>query len=334
MPDLIEPAGPACGYSVVVPMHNEEAHVEPLYAQLVAAMDGLGDSYELIFVDDGSADATFALLTQLAERDSRVRAMRLKKNVGQTAALAAGFDYAAGEILIAMDADLRSSPAEIPLLLDKLGEGYDLVVGWRRDRRHEGVLRTWPSTVANWLLAKLSGVPLHDFGSTFKVVHREVVRGLHLYGDQHRFIPVLASWLGARMAEVPVSDSPRRFGKSHYGLGRMLRVPFDLITIKFLRHYRTRPLQLFGPLALAGLGAGTALLVYELARSFFSDARFVAPHAAVVVLGVLLFLAGWQSLAMGLVAELLVRNHFTAGQEPIYQVERIVRAASLTRSAR
>ena len=263
-----------------------------------------------------------------------MRAIRLKRNFGQTAALAAGFDHSVGEIVIAMDADLRSSPAEIPLLLDKLSEGYDLVVGWRRNRRHEGVLRTWPSAVANWLLAKLSGVSLHDFGSTFKVYRREVVQELHLYGDQHRFIPVLASWLGASITEVPVSDSPRRFGKSHYGLGRALRVPFDLVTIKFLRHYRMRPLQFFGPLALLGLGAGTAVLAYELARSFLSGPGVVAPHGAAVVLGVVVFLVGLQWLTIGLVAELLVHQHFTAGRQPIYSVERIVRAASLTRSAR
>ncbi len=329
-----ESTGPACGFSVVVPMHNEEAHVEPLYAQLLAVMDGLGDSYELIFVDDGSSDATFALLAQLAERDSRVLVIRLKRNFGQTAALAAGFDHCVGEIVIAMDADLRSSPAEIPLLLDKLSEGYDLVVGWRRNRRHEGVLRTWPSAVASWLLARISGVPLHDFGSTFKAYRRGVVQELQLYGEQHRFIPVLASWLGASIAEVPVSDSPRRFGMSHYGLGRALRVPFDLITIKFLRHYRMRPLQFLGPLALLGLGAGTAVLAYELARSLFSGPGVVATRGAVVVLGVVVLLAGLQWLTIGLVAELLVHQHFTAGRQPVYSIARIVRAASLTRSAR
>ncbi len=329
----VEPAESSCSYSVVVPMHNEEAHVEPLYEQLVPAMNSLGESYELVFVDDGSTDGTLEILTRLADRDSRVRAIRLRKNFGQTAALAAGFDYATGETVISMDGDLRSSPAEIPLLLEKLAQGHDLVIGWRRDRRHEGILRTWPSTAANWLLAKLSGVPLHDFGSTFKVCRCQVVRELHLYGDQHRFIPVLASWVGARLAEVPVSDSPRKFGKSHYGLGRLLRVPFDLITIRFLQHYRTRPLQFFGPAGLLGLGAGTAILVYELVRGLFSGQWAVGPHVAAVLLGMLLLLAGLQGLGIGLVAELLVRNHYGSGREPVYRVEKIVRSASFTRSA-
>ena len=219
-----ERIGPPCRYSVVVPMHNEEAYVEPLAEQLTQTMTALGEPYELIFVEDGSTDATLALLERLAESNSRVRVISLTRNHGQTPALAAGFDHAAGEIVIAMDADLRSSPAEIPLLLDKLAEGYDLVCGWRRDRRHEDTLRTLPSGVANWLLARISGVSLHDFGSTFKAYRREVLRELQLYGEQHRFIPVLASWMGARIAEVPVSDSPRRFGKSHYGLERILRV--------------------------------------------------------------------------------------------------------------
>ncbi len=325
-----EPIGPPCRYSVVVPMQNEEAYVKPLAEQLTQTMTALREPYELIFVDDGSTDATFDLLERLAESNSRVRVISLTRNHGQTPALAAGFDHAAGEIVIAMDADLRSSPAEIPLLLDKLAEGYDLVCGWRRDRRHEATLRTLPSGVANWLLAWISGVPLHDFGSTFKAYRREVLRELQLYGEQHRFIPVLASWMGARIAEVPVSDSPRRFGKSHYGLERILRVPFDLITLTFLRLYRMRPMGFFGPMALAGLGGGSLLFVYLLVR------RLVSGHASAagLVLAALLFLSGLQMLAVGLVGELLVRHHYETGNEPIYRVERIVRAASLTRTAR
>jgi len=315
-------------------MHNEEAYVEPLYVELVAVMDMLGEPYELIFVDDGSTDRTLDLLTEVAENDLRVRAVRLKKNFGQTAALMAGFDQASGDIIIAMDADLRSSPAEIPVLLDKLAEGYDLVSGWRRERRHEGILRTWPSGVASWLLAKLSGVPLRDFGSTFKVYRRAVVRDLHLYGDHHRFVPVFASWLGARIAEVPVSDSPRKFGKSHYGLSRVLRVPFDLITIKFLRHYRMRPLHLFGPAGLLGLGAGSSFLIYSLIEEILHGQAVSSRHEWSVVLGVLLLLAGLQLVITGLVAELLVRNHFTSQQERIYRIERVVRAPRLTRTAR
>lgn len=333
MPNPPEPPLDTCRYSVVVPMHNEEAHVEPLYAQLAVAMDGLGQSYELLFVDDGSSDRTFALLSRLAETDPRVCAIRLMRNFGQTAALAAGFDHAAGEILIAMDADLRSSPAEIPVLLDKLAEGYDLVSGWRRDRQHEGLLRTWPSGVANWLLAKISGVPLRDFGTTFKVYRQELLRGLRLYGEQHRFVPVLASWMGARIAEVPVTDSPRKFGKSHYGLGRTLRVPFDLITLKFLQHYRMHPMRLFGPAGLISFAAGSAILFSWLAKRVFHGPAIFPQSSGAVILSVLLLLAGLQFFSIGLVGELLVRNHFEQQREPIYRVERMVKATRLTRLA-
>jgi len=333
MPISPEPPRGACRYSVVVPMHNEEAHVEPLYKQLAVAMDGLRQSYELLFVDDGSTDRTFALLTRLAETDPRVCAIQLKRNFGQTAALTAGFDHAAGEILIAMDADLRNSPAEIPVLLDKLAEGYDLVSGWRRDRRHEGLLRTWPSGVASWLLAKISGVPLRDFGTTFKVYRRELVRGLRLSGEQHRYIPVLANWLGARIAEVPVTDSPRKFGKSHYGLGRTLRVPFDLITLKFLQHYRMHPMRLFGPAGLISFTAGSAILLSWLAKRVFHWPAIFPQSIGAVILGVLLLLAGLQFFSIGLVGELLVRSHFEGQREPIYRVERLVKATRLARSA-
>ncbi len=334
MPSQLEALGPACRYSVVVPMHNEEAYVEPLYVELVAVMDALGEPYELIFVDDGSTDRTLDLLSEVAENDPRVRAVRLKKNFGQTAALTTGFDQASGDIIIAMDADLRSNPAEIPILLDKLAEGYDLVSGWRCDRRHEGILRTWPSAVANRILARLSGVHLRDFGGTFKAYRREIVRDLHLYGEQHRFIPVFASWLGASIAEVPVSDSPRKFGKSHYGLGRTVRVFFDLITIKFLRHYRMRPLHLFGPAGLASISAGTGLLIYSLVQRLLQRSAVSSWHDWTIIAGVLLLLAGLQLTVTGLVAELLVRNYFVSQQERIYRIERVVRAPRFFRAAR
>jgi len=334
MTDRIEPPETACRYSVVVPMHNEEAYVQPMYAQVVAAMQKLPEPFELIFVDDGSTDRTLPRLAELVGQDPRVRVIRLRRNFGQTAALAAGFDHASGEIILAMDADLRSTPAEIPLLLDKLAEGYDLVSGWRRDRRHESLLRTLPSRVANWLLAKVSGVQMNDFGTTFKAYRRELLRELRLYGEQHRFIPALANWVGARIAEVPVSDSPREFGKSHYGLGRSVRVLFDLITLKFLLDYITRPLHFFGPAGLVGLGTGSAILLFLFVRKVFYGVHLFVEHGPLLLLGMLLFLSGLQLLAMGLVGELLARTYFEAHQKPVYRVERILGAAHLAGAPR
>lgn len=339
MVNMMELPPPVCTYSVVVPMNNEERHVEPLYAELVSAMDALGEPYEVIFVDDGSSDATFELLANIAEADSRVRVIRLKKNFGQTAALAAGFDHVQGEIIITMDGDLRSSPAEIPILLDKLSEGYDVVSGWRKDRRHEGILRTLPAAVANRMLAKISGLRLRDFGTSFKVYRREVVKALRLQADQHRFIPVLANWTGTRVAEVPVSDSARKFGESHYGLKRILRVSFDLVTIHFLQHYRTRPLHFFGVAGALGLIVGSAMLLYLLAIRLFTVHVALFYQGLLAVFGGLFSVGGLQLFGIGLAAELLVRNHIEAQHEPIYRVERIIQTArdqalgALTRQA-
>lgn len=316
-----------CRYSVVVPMHNEEGNVEILASRLRATMDQLGEPYELIFVDDGSTDGTFAALAQMAERSPEVRVVKLKRNFGQTPALAAGFDNAAGEIIIAMDGDLRSDPADIPLLLDKLDEGYDVANGWRRQRSHEGFLRTFPSRVANRWLSRLSGVDIQDFGTTFKAYRREVVEHFRLYGEQHRYLPVIAAWQGAKIAEVPVSDSPRKFGKSHYGFGRTLRVPFDLLALKFLQHYRTAPLRLFGiPGALSFL-AGLAALGYAFIRPLVSGGSPFAGEGAAVVVAAVLLLAALQLLGMGLLGELMALSYLGPQREPSYRVERIVTGA-------
>jgi glycosyltransferase involved in cell wall biosynthesis len=321
-----------CRYSVVVPMHNEEAYVQPLYARLAAAMSKLPEPFELLFVDDGSDDRTFDRLGELVRMDSRVRVVQLKRNFGQTPALAAGFDHAAGDIIVAMDADLRSSPEEIPLLLNKLAEGYDLVSGWRKDRRHEGPLRTFPSRVASWLLSRVSGVEMRDFGTTFKAYRRELIRDLRLYGEQHRFIPVLASWVGARIAEVPVSDYPREFGRSHYGIGRTIRVFFDIITVKFLKSYLMRPLHLFGPAGLAGMSAGAAILFFLLFKKLAYGTHLLVEHGPLMLLGMLLFISGLQFLAVGLVGELLTRTYFDAHERPIYRVAQVLGGSRYSRS--
>src|ERR1700726_2306925 len=243
-------------YSIVVPFFNKQENVPPLYMKLTEVLASIDEPYELVFVDDGSRDNTFKVLSEIYEHDRRVNLVRLRRNFGQTAGLKAGFDFARGEIIISMDGDLQHDPEEIPRFLEKMDEGYDLVSGWRRERRDHWLMRRIPSQVANWMMAKLSGIELHDFGTTFKAYRREVIQEIQLYGELHRFIPALASSAGARIAEVPIVNLERKSGKSNYGIGRTIRVFFDLIMVKFLLDYSTRPLQLFGLLGLAGSGLG------------------------------------------------------------------------------
>ena len=233
-------------YSIVVPFHNEEENVTELYDRLKVVMEATGEPFELVFVDDGSRDHTFWMLQQIAAVDRRVVVVKLRRNFGQTSALAAGFDHAEGEYVIAMDGDLQHDPHDIPLFLQKLREGYDIVSGWRKQRIDNFVMRRIPSKIANWLMAKLSGVELHDFGTTFKAYRRGVVQEIPLYGELHRFIPALASAYGATICEIPIRNVNRERGESHYGISRTFRVFFDLITIRFLLKYMARPLHFFG----------------------------------------------------------------------------------------
>ncbi|MFH1084648.1 MAG: glycosyltransferase family 2 protein, partial [Chloroflexota bacterium] len=232
--------------SIVVPVYNEEENIQYLYDQLTAVLEPLGLEYEIICADDGSRDRSFALLAALAERDPRVKVIRFRRNFGQTAGFCAGFDYASGQIVITIDADLQNDPAGIPVLLEKMAEGYDVVSGWRKQRQDAAVSRKLPSKIANWLISRTTGVPVHDRGCSLRAHRKEIVKEMRLYGELHRFIPDIAAWLGARMAEVPVNHRPRRFGKSKYGLGRTFRVILDLITVKFLQSYSTRPIHIFG----------------------------------------------------------------------------------------
>ncbi len=244
-------------YSIVVPFHNEEENVTELYDRLKVVMEATNESFELVFVDDGSDDNTFWMLQQIASVDRRVVVVKLRRNFGQTSALAAGFDHAEGEYVIAMDGDLQHDPYDIPVFLQKLREGYDIVSGWRKQRIDNFVMRRIPSRIANWLMAKLSGVELHDFGTTFKAYRREVVQEVPLYGELHRFIPALASAYGATICEVPIRNVNRERGESHYGISRTFRVVFDLITIRFLLKYMSRPLHFFGGIgALAMMSGG------------------------------------------------------------------------------
>src|SRR5271163_4821691 len=246
--------------SIVIPIHNEEPSILPLYDRLTSVLEGMQKPYEMIFVDDASTDRSFDLLANLVETDMRMKVIRLRRNFGQTAALSAGFDEAQGTVIVSLDGDLQHDPGDIPALLAKIEEGYDIASGWRKDRVDNAVTRKFPSRIANWLMAKASGVALRDFGTTFKAYRSEVLKEINLYGELHRFIPALASFYGARIAEVPIRNTPRLAGDSHYGLGRTFNVMFDILTVKFLLKYFTRPMHFFGRLGLSGLFFGGAIL--------------------------------------------------------------------------
>jgi glycosyltransferase involved in cell wall biosynthesis len=316
-------------YSIVVPFHNEEENVTVLYARLKQVMEQVGDSFELVLVDDGSNDRTYKLLEEIAAVDSRVLVVKLRRNFGQTSALAAGFDHASGEFILAMDGDLQHDPNEIPSFLEKLDEGYDVVSGWRKDRIDNFMLRRIPSRCANWLMAKLSGVDIHDFGTTFKAYRREVIHNIPLYGEMHRFIPALASWYGASICEIPIRNVHRERGKSHYGIGRTFRVFFDLLTIRFLLKYMSRPLHFFGGFGALGILGGSLMAMILLGMKLMHPSMSVmANHEPMFVVGSVLIVSGIQMLAIGLLGELQVRHYYTGQHPASYAVDRLVRLSS------
>src|SRR5277367_6594506 len=312
-------------YSIVVPFHNEEENVTALYARLKSVMEQVGESFELVLVDDGSNDRTYKLLEEIAAVDSRVLVIKLRRNFGQTSALAAGFDHAQGDYILAMDGDLQHDPDEIPAFLAKLEEGYDVVSGWRAQRADNFLLRRIPSHAANWLMAILSGVDIHDFGTTFKAYRREVIQNIPLYGEMHRFIPALASWFGASICEVPISNPARTAGKSHYGLSRTIRVFFDLLTIRFLLRYMTRPLHFFGTFGALSMLGGGAISFLLLLLKLFTHQHVMDEHGPLFVIAGVLILAGIQMLAIGLLGELQVRHYHTSSQRAPYTIDRLVR---------
>jgi glycosyltransferase involved in cell wall biosynthesis len=313
-------------YSIVVPFHNEEENVTVLYARLKQVMETVGDSFELVLVDDGSSDRTYKLLEEIAAVDSRVLVVKLRRNFGQTSALAAGFDNASGEFILAMDGDLQHDPNEIPNFLEKLEEGYDVVSGWRKERIDNFVMRRIPSRCANWLMAKLSGVDIHDFGTTFKAYRHEVIQNIPLYGEMHRFIPALASWYGASICEIPIKNVHRERGKSHYGIGRTFRVFFDLLTIRFLLKYMSRPLHFFGTFGALGILFGGMVSALLLGMKIFNPHQNVMDvHGPLFVIAGVLILGGIQLLAIGLLGELQVRHYYTGQQRTPYAIDRIVR---------
>lgn len=315
---------PPPALSIVIPIHNEEPAILRLYDRLTRVLETIGRKYEIIFIDDASTDRSFDLLANLVETDARLKVIRLRRNFGQTAALAAGFDEAAGAVIISLDGDLQHEPEDIPALLEKIDQGYDLASGWRKNRIDNAVTRKIPSRIANWLMKKASGVELRDFGTTFKAYRAEILKDINLYGELHRFIPALASFYGARIIEVPIKNVPRGAGQSHYGLGRTFKVFFDIITIRFLLTYFTRPMHFFGKYGLIGAGAGGAILTYLFFyKLLFMERDLLAMHGPLMAAGGLLLLAGLMLFCTGFLGEVLIRTYFESQGRRIYAVREV-----------
>src|SRR5215471_2570243 len=308
--------------SVFLPVYNEEPNLRPLHEKVKASLAQLGRTAEIIFVDDGSSDGSLNVLREIAAQDPRVRVIAFRRNYGQTPAMAAGIHAARGRVLIPMDADLQNDPADIKRLLDKLDEGYDVVSGWRKNRQDTLITRKIPSQMANWLISKIGGVPLHDYGCSLKAYRRESLEDVQLYGEMHRFIPIYASWSGARVAEIPVEHHARTMGKSKYGLSRTIKVVFDLMTIKFMASYQTKPLYMFGFAGMATFIISFLCAVLALLMKFAGwphHADFV--QTPLPVLTMVMLVLGVQFFFMGLLAEMLVRTYHESQAKPIYAVK-------------
>ncbi len=308
--------------SVVIPLYNEEGNILPLYEQLTVALDKLGKTWEVIVVDDGSRDSSFARLKEVHARDSRWQVIQFRRNFGQTAGVAAGFNQSRGDVVITIDADLQNDPNDIGAILAKLDEGYDIVSGWRVNRKEALLTRRLPSQTANWLISRTTGVSLHDYGCSLKAYRREVAKGVRLYGDLHRFIPALASQMGVRVAEIPVNDRPRLSGKSKYGLSRTFRVFLDLIGVIFLLSYFNRPLRVFGGVGVLIGAIGTLILLY------LGYVRVVLGQnigdRPLTLLGILLVVLGVQMVSTGLIADMLMRTYYESQGKPTYFVREVL----------
>jgi len=307
--------------SVVVPLYNEEENVGELYERLKSALDAASCDYEIVFVDDGSTDGTLGLMEHIQQSDPRVVALSFRRNFGQTAAFAAGFDHASGDVIITMDGDLQNDPNDIPKLLDLIRD-YDIVSGWRKRRQDPFISRRLPSIIANWLISRVTGVPLHDYGCSLKAYRSDVVRNINLYGEMHRFIPAVAKWYGVRIAEVETTHHPRLRGKSKYGISRTIRVILDLITVKFLLSFSTKPLQFFGPVGLLSSVVGFFISCYLTAEKFFFGKDIGG--RPLLLLGVLLIIVGVQFIGMGLLGEMLVRVYHESQKKPIYVIKKVL----------
>ncbi len=308
--------------SLVVPVYNEVENLTPLYERVREVLDPTGWTYELILVDDGSTDGSDRMLADLHAKDTRVKVLRFRRNFGQTAALAAGFDYAHGDIVVSLDGDMQNDPVDIPKLVAKLNEGYDLVNGWRLDRQDPFLNRRLPSQIANWIIGLTTQVKIHDYGCTLKVFRREVVKNLKLYGEMHRFIPALVGDVGARITEMPVTHHPRKHGTSKYGLTRTLWVILDLLTVKFLSRYATRPSHLFGFVGLVAFFLGSAITaVLGVQRLFFGMRLSERP---LLWLGILLVVVGVQFVTTGLLAEMLARTYHESQEKSVYLIKEVL----------
>jgi len=313
--------------TVVAPVFNEQDNVVPLYEQITKTLDGRY-SYEIIFIDDGSDDDSFLKMKELHLSDNRLKVIRFRRNFGQTAALSAGFHHAKGKIIIAIDADLQNDPADIPSMVKKLKDGYDVVSGWRKKRHDKALTRRIPSKIANGLISRITGVKLHDFGCTLKAYRRELITETKLYGEMHRFIPALASWRGARICEMVVNHRPRTAGKAKYGLGRTLKVLLDLITVKFLGSFSTKPIYIFGGLGLLSAIGSVLSGLIVLYQKFISKHPLSMNRNPLLVLTALLITATIQFILMGLLAELLVRTYHESQNQPTYTIREILETPS------
>lgn len=305
--------------SVVIPLYNEEENVPELHRRVKAVLSSMAGGHEIIYVDDGSTDKTLGLLEAIQASDSCVVVISFRRNFGQTAAFAAGFDYARGDIIVTLDGDLQNDPDDIPRLVEAMGEN-DIVSGWRKRRKDPFISRRLPSMIANWLISRVTGVALHDYGCSLKAYRREVVKNLRLYGEMHRFIPAVASWYGVRLTEVETNHHPRLRGKSKYGITRTVRVVLDLITVKFLQSFSTKPLQFFGPFGLLSGAAGFLISLYLSAEKILLG-RPIGGRP-LLLLGTLLIIVGIQFIGMGLLGEMLVRVYHEAQQKPIYVIRK------------
>ena len=314
------PAGVAL--SVVIPVYDEQENIAPLIQSLVEVLDGLPRSYEIIAVNDGSRDASLERLEAEAARRPQVKLVDLRRNYGQTAALMAGIDHASGDILVAIDGDLQNDPKDIPLLLAKLDEGYDVVSGWRRERKDAPLTRNLLSSIANRLISRISGVRLRDYGCTLKAYRREVIKGVRLYGEMHRFIPIYASWMGARVTEIPVNHRPRTAGRSKYGLERIFKVVLDLTVVKFLDSHFEKPIYVFGGFGLLSLLFAAASGIYMLYLKFFEGLYMI--QTPLPTLAAMFFLIGVVSILLGLLAEMVVRTYYESQQRTTYMVRHTI----------
>ena len=308
--------------SVVIPVYNERENISYLYENLNKVLPLLCRKYEVLLIDDGSSDGTFDELVKIHDQNDNYKVIRFRKNFGQTPAMSAGFDYANGEIIITLDADLQNDPQDIPLLIEKMSEGFDVVSGWRINRQDKAMSRKLPSKVANWLIAKLTGVKIHDYGCTLKAYSRDVVKNIELYGEMHRYIPAVASWMGISVAEVPVHHHSRKFGKSKYGISRTIRVILDTIILKYLLTYSQKPIQIFGLIGLFTCLVGGIITVYLIImRLFFNEPLSSRP---LFTLSIFMIFIGVQLITMGILGELLMRTYHEASGKPTYAIKQIL----------